>query len=78
MVHGAWLLASLLGGIFMVPALRAQPAERKVDNRFLLVFDTSAEMKRRLPAVQEALNSILATSTNNELHSNDSVGRVDV
>ena len=74
MVRGTWLIALLLGGIFIIPALRAQPAERKVDSRFLLVFDTSADMKRRLPAVQKALNSLLATSLNGQLHSNDSLG----
>jgi hypothetical protein len=73
-IHGALMLTALLGAIFMAPALRAQPATRKVDNRFLLVFDTSAEMKRRLAAVQKTLNLILATSVNGQLHSNDSIG----
>jgi hypothetical protein len=31
-------------------------------------------MKRRLPAVQKALNDILAASTNGQLHSGDSIG----
>jgi hypothetical protein len=73
-IHGALLLAAVLGGMVAVPGLRAQPAVRKVDNRFLLVFDTSAEMKRRLKAVQNSLNTILATSADGQLHSNDSVG----
>jgi len=74
MVRGAWLIALLLGGIFIIPALRAQPAARKVGNRFLLVFDTSADMKHRLPAVQKALNSVLAADANGQLHANDSLG----
>jgi hypothetical protein len=74
MVTGAGLLALLLGGIFAVPALSAQPAVRNVDNRLLLVFDTSAEMKRRLPAVQKALDALLTNNMNGQLHSNDTVG----
>jgi hypothetical protein len=74
MATSAGLLALLLGGIFAVPALPAQTAVRNVDNRFLLVFDTSAEMKRRLPAVQKAVDDLLATSLNGELHSNDTIG----
>jgi hypothetical protein len=74
MVAGAGLLPLLLGGIFAAPALPAQPAVRKVDNRTLLIFDTSAEMKRRLPAVQSALSSLLTTHLSRQLHSNDSIG----
>jgi hypothetical protein len=74
MVRGAWLIALLLGGISIIPALRAQPAARKVDNRFLLVFDTSADMKRRLPAVQTVLRGVLAARTNSQLQTNDSLG----
>lgn len=73
-LHPALLLATLLGGMFMAPTLPAQPAVRQVDNRLLFVFDTSLEMKRRVPAVQAALKTMLATSTNNELRLNDSVG----
>ena len=74
MVHRPFIFAVLLAGIFLVPAVRAQPAVRNVDNRFLLIFDTSSDMKRRLPAVQKALNDILAASTNGQLHSGDSIG----
>ena len=74
MVRRALVFAALLAGIFLAPALRAQPAARKVDNRFLLIFDTSSDMKTRLPAVQKALNEILAASTNGQLHSGDSIG----
>ena len=74
MVNVAGLLALLLGGIATVPALRAQPAARKVENRFLLVFDTSAEMKQRLPAVQKALGFLMATNMSGQLQPNDSLG----
>jgi hypothetical protein len=73
-VHRPFIFAVLLAGIFLVPAVRAQPAVRNVDNRFLLIFDTSSDMKRRLPAVQKALTSILAASTNGQLHPGDTIG----
>jgi hypothetical protein len=74
MVHRPFIFAVLLTGIFLVPAVRAQPAMRNGDNRFLLIFDTSSDMKRRLPAVQKALNDILAASTNGLLYPGDSIG----
>jgi hypothetical protein len=68
------LLAVLLGGLAAGPGLRAQPQTRKVENRFLLVFDTSAEMKPRVVTVQNAVSNVLATGANGQLHSNDSIG----
>jgi len=70
----AWWFAAWLALMFLAPALGAQPAARHVDNRFLLVFDNSTEMKRRLPAVRKALDTILATSVNQQLHPGDSLG----
>jgi hypothetical protein len=74
MVHRPFIFAALLAGIFLVPAVRAQPAVRNVDNRFLLIFDTSSDMKKRLPAVQKALNDMLATSLSGQLHAGDTIG----
>jgi hypothetical protein len=74
MVHRPFIFAALLAGIFLVPAVRAQPAVRNVDNRFLLIFDTSSNMKRRLPVVQKALNDMLATSLSGQLHAGDTIG----
>ena len=73
-VRRPFIFAVLLAGIFLVPAVRAQPAVPNVNNRFLLIFDTSADMKRRLPAVQKALTNILAANTNGQLHPGDSIG----
>ena len=73
-VHRPFIFAVLLAGFFLVPAVRAQPAAPNVDNRFLLIFDTSSDMKQRLPAVQKALNEILAASTNGQLHPGDTIG----
>ena len=74
MVHRPFIFAVLLAGIFLVPAVRAQPAVRNVDNRFLLIFDTSSDMKQRLSAVQKALNNMLSAGTNGLLHSGDTIG----
>jgi hypothetical protein len=68
------ILVALLAGTFLAPALRAQPAVKKVDNRFLLIFDTSSDMRARLPAVQKALDTMLATSVNGQLQLGDNVG----
>ena len=74
MVHRPFIFAVLLAGIFLVPAVRAQPAVPNVDNRFLLIFDTSSDMKRCLPAVQKALNDTLATNLSGQLHPGDTIG----
>jgi len=74
MVRHALVFAALLAGTFLAPALRSQPAARKGDNRFLLIFDTSSAMKRRVPAAQKAINEMLSASTNGQLHSGDSIG----
>jgi hypothetical protein len=70
----ARILAVLLAAIFLVPALRAQPAEPTEPGRFLLVFDTSSDMKKRVDAVQKTLDTMMATSMGGQLHSGDSVG----
>ncbi len=74
MVHRPFIFAVLLAGIILAPAARAQSAAPNVNGRFLLIFDTSSDMKRCLPAVQEALNDMLAAGTNGQLHSGDSIG----
>jgi hypothetical protein len=68
------ILTALFAGAFLAPGLRAQPAAQKVDSRILLIFDTSSDMKRRLPAVQKALNDMLATSLSGQLHPGDTIG----
>jgi hypothetical protein len=75
-IPGALLLAALVGAMSMAPAAQAQPtpAPPKVDNRFLFVFDTAAEMKRCLPAVQSALESIMTPGPGCQLRTNDSLG----
>ena len=52
MVRRALILATLLAGIFWLRRCARNRRRGGVDNRFLLIFDTSSDMKRRLPAVQ--------------------------
>ena len=72
MVRGARFFAALLAGIFLVPQIPAQSATPP-PGRFLFIFDTSSAMKARLPAMQTALDSLLATSLRGELRAGDSV-----
>ena len=74
MVHRPFIFAVLLAGIILAPAARAQSAAPNVNGRFLLIFDTSSDMKRCLPAVQKALNDMLATSLSGQLHPGDTIG----
>jgi hypothetical protein len=71
----ARVFAALFAGIFLIPAARAQMSgERPVESRFLLVFDTSADMKKRVPAVQKVLDSLFLTSFIGQLQRGDSIG----
>ena len=65
---------ALCAGFFLIPAGRAQPASQISDSRFLFIFDTSADMKKRLPAVQAEVNDLMASSMGGQLHAGDSLG----
>ena len=65
---------TLLAGFLLIPAGRAQPEPGIIDNRFLFIFDTSADMKRRLPAVQTELIQLLSTSLGSQLRGGDTIG----
>ena len=71
---GARIVAALFTGVLLISKTPAQPVTQPVENRFLLVFDTSSDMKKRLPAVQRALDTILATNMRGQLHAGDSIG----
>jgi hypothetical protein len=70
----ATVAAALLAGFFLTPAGRAQPEPEITDSRFLFIFDTSADMKKRLPAVQTELIQLLSTSLGSQLRGGDSIG----
>lgn len=67
-------MAALLAGVFLIFKAPAQPAMQPVENRFLLIFDTSSDMKKRLPAVQRALDTMLAGNMQGRLHAGDGIG----
>jgi hypothetical protein len=54
--------------------LLCSPARAQIEERWLLVFDTSAAMKKRLPNVEAALKKFLETSGGGQIHADDSVG----
>ena len=67
------IMAVLLVGIFLIAKAPGQLAAQPVENRFLLVFDTSSDMKSRLPAVQRALDTLLASSIRGQIRAGDSI-----
>jgi hypothetical protein len=73
-VRAVRIVFALLAGIILMPTVRAQPAPDNVDNRFLFIFSTSADMKKRVPAVQKSVSQLLAMSAQGELHSGDTIG----
>jgi hypothetical protein len=66
-------MATLLTGFLGVSKILAQPVAEPVENRFLLVFDTSSDMKKRLPATEVALDTMLASSMRGQLHAGDMI-----
>ena len=67
----AQILFALALEIFLASAVSAQ---QKIENRCLFVFDTSSAMKKRLPAVDSQVESLLASSMNGQLQAGDSIG----
>ena len=65
---------TLLAALAFAPALHAQNTSRRIENRYLFVFDTSSEMKKRVPGEEQALNAIFAITLNGQLHNWDSIG----
>jgi hypothetical protein len=74
LIRGAWMAAALLAGILFIPGLRAQPAGAVEKERFLFIFETASEMKKRLPMTQKTLQNLVASGLNGQLQSGDSVG----
>ncbi len=70
----ARIIAISGAGILLTSTLPAQPAASRVDSRFLLVFDTSAAMKARVPATQYAVERLFFSMMNGQLQSGDTIG----
>ena len=64
----------LLAGFFWVTSTQAQTTARVVESRYLLIFDTSAAMKKRLPATQATVNRLSFSMMNGQLQPGDSIG----
>jgi hypothetical protein len=65
---------ALFAGFILIPAGRAQQVSQNNDSRFLFIFDTSADMKKRLPAVRAELNQLMSASLGGQLRSGNSLG----
>ncbi|HEY2328924.1 MAG TPA: hypothetical protein VGI63_03830, partial [Verrucomicrobiae bacterium] len=64
-----WLGAAL-ALLFFIAASHAETG----GGRWLLIFDTSATMKKRLPATEAAVKHFFSTSADGQLETGDSVG----
>lgn len=71
---GARIIVALGAGLFLTPGLRAQPTEETVEHRVLLVFDTSADMKKRLPEVHSVLRDFFLFEGSGQLREGDTIG----
>jgi len=61
-------------GMLLTSTAPAQPATNSVDSRFLLIFDTSSAMKKRVPSSQYAVERLFFSMMNGQLHPGDTVG----
>jgi von Willebrand factor type A domain len=68
-----WILAIVLLPI-MPSRADDQPPERRMENRFLFVIDTSSAMKSRKQGVAEAVNGLLESGMRGELRKGDTIG----
>ena len=70
----AWLCLALPAAFFLIPGIHAQPAGQAVENRWLVIFDTSSGMKQRMPEVRAEINSLFAHGMGGRLQPHDSIG----
>lgn len=68
------ILAMLCAGLFLIPAAPAQPTGSAINGRYLLIFDTSSAMKKRLPATAHAVDELFYSMMNGQLHRGDTIG----
>jgi hypothetical protein len=73
-VQSVRIVFALFATILLIPALRAQPESQKIQNRFLLVFDTSATMKKCLPTTQAAVKKLFFSMLDGQLQPGDTIG----
>jgi hypothetical protein len=68
------MIMALLSVLFLLTRSNAQPAGDDAPTRWLIIFDTSADMKPRLPALRTELAQLLGTSMGSHMLTDDSVG----
>ncbi|HEY3931613.1 MAG TPA: hypothetical protein VGM58_04510 [Verrucomicrobiae bacterium] len=73
-VRFARVVFVLLAAVLLIPVLHAQPAAQNVDNRLLLVFETSAATKKSMPSVEIFLKQLFALDMSGQLQRGDTVG----
>src|SRR5271170_7145992 len=73
-IQSARIIFALFATILLIPALHAQPESQKIQNRFLLIFDTSSAMKKCLPTTQTAVKKLFFSLMNGQLQPGDTIG----
>jgi hypothetical protein len=68
------IIATLAAGIFFISAVHAQPVAGRADSRYLLIFDTSSTMKKRVPAMQSAVERLFFSMMNGQMQPGDTIG----
>jgi len=63
----------LVLAVLTPPVARGQ-TNAASESRYLLIFDTSAAMKRRSENVQRAVGELIASGMNGQLHGGDTIG----
>ena len=69
-----WLALALVAGITLITGWSARSVPIAVENRCLLVFDTSSAMKPCLPVIKDTVGQLFITMMNGDLKAGDSIG----
>jgi hypothetical protein len=70
----ARIAAAICAVVFLIFVAHAQPPTNAVSNRYLLIFDTSSAMKKRVPSTQYALERLFFSMMNGQLQPGDTIG----
>lgn len=73
-VRGMRILAALCAGFFLTSTAPAQLAPSQISGRYLLIFDTSSAMKKRVSATQHAVERLFFTMMDGQLQPGDTIG----
>jgi hypothetical protein len=69
-----WVLAGIFLSAIPSRAQNSAVQQRRMENRFLIVIDTSSAMKSRSDGVEEAVTGLLASNMKGELRKGDTIG----